>query len=63
MLGKLKQKRKEGLDDETNNYMLNYIDMMFKTIDEDGDGVITMDELVGYYAISILELKDDIEEL
>lgn len=43
--------------------MLDYIERMFQSIDADNNGVVSIDELVEYYAASILDLKDDIDEL
>ena len=36
---------------------------MFTSIDGNENGLVSIDELVEYYAMSILDIRDDIEEL
>ena len=43
--------------------MLKYIDEMFTSIDGNENGLVSIDELVEYYAMSILDIREDIEEL
>lgn len=63
LLGRLRETRGGFYDEAAKSAMLKYIDEMFTSIDGNENGLVSIDELVEYYAMSILDIRDDIEEL
>ena len=63
LLGRLRETRGGLYDEAAKSAMLKYIDEMFTSIDGNENGLVSIDELVEYYAMSILDIRDDIEEL
>ena len=63
LLGRLRETLGGFYDEAAKSAMLKYIDEMFTSIDGNENGLVSIDELVEYYAMSILDIRDDIEEL